>query len=381
MTRASLAECRVSLRGELEREIGKGAGRPWTDEAFNELALAIFRYQVDANPVYGTFVRNRGIDPAALEDWRGIPAVPSRAFKEVPLVCAGSEPPEAIFRTSGTTQGAEARGEHRVRDLSLYRASLLATATVYLRPDPETPEPVRVLALLPSPADRPDSSLSAMVGAIAEAWGDAEGAFFADADWELRSERFREALAGAAADGTPVLLAGTAFAFVHWLDRSGGGPSFVLPEGSVLLETGGFKGRARRVSREELYGWLQERLGLPLSRMVSEYGMTEMLSQFYEPVLRDDRAHRLANRWHVGPPWVRTRVLDPSTLEPVARGEPGLLSHLDLANLDSVTAILTEDLGVTTEGGFRLRGRIVGSEPRGCSLSMEDLLLARGGGP
>jgi hypothetical protein len=115
--------------------------------------------------------------------------------------------------------------------------------------------------------------------------------------------------------------------------------------------------------------------------MVNEYGMTEMLSQFYEPVLRDERAHALSGRWHVGPPWVRTRVLDPATLDPVDPGEPGLLAHLDLANLDSVAAILTEDIGVAVHDGFRLLGRNQGAEPRGCSLAMEELLQARGADP
>jgi hypothetical protein len=143
------------------------------------------------------------------------------------------------------------------------------------------------------------------------------------------------------------------------------------------METGGFKGRSRTVSRDQLYGSLAARFGLPLERMVNEYGMTELLSQFYEPVLRNPRSLALADRWHVGPPWVRTQILDPATLGPVSAGHVGLLSHFDLANLDSVSAVLTEDLGEAFGNGFRLQGRSSGAEPRGCSLSMEDLLLAR----
>jgi hypothetical protein len=106
--------------------------------------------------------------------------------------------------------------------------------------------------------------------------------------------------------------------------------------------------------------------------------MTEMLSQFYEPVLHGMvSAEEVEGRWHVGPPWVRTRILDPRDLAPVPVGEPGLLCHCDLANLDSVSAILTEDWGVAVERGFRVLGRLLDAEPRGCSLSMEELLLAR----
>ena len=88
----------------------------------------------------------------------------------------------------------------------------------------------------------------------------------------------------------------------------------------------------------------------------------------------------LAHRFHRGPPWVRTRVLDPMTLEPKAPGEVGVLAHMDLANLGSVSSILTEDLGREVPGGFQLVGRSPGSEPRGCSLAMEDFLASREGG-
>jgi len=373
----SLEEIRTALREKLGREIAKGTGCAWTEDLFNGLALEVFRYQAEANPVYGAFVRNRGVNPATLDDWRLIPPVPTRAFKEVPLYCAGLLPPDAVFRTSGTSRGPEARGEHRVRDLTLYRASVLATARRYLCMDPEDPTRMRVLALVPSPEARPESSLSAMVDAIASTWGDGEDSFFVDADWEIEIGRLESALREAEKHGAPVLFAGTAFAFLHWLDRRKDRAPLALPDGSVLMDTGGFKGRARQVSREALYGSLGEQLGLPLAHMVNEYGMTEMLSQFYEPVLRDERAHPLAERWHVGPPWVRTRVLDPVSLQPLGYGEVGLLSHVDLANLDSVAAILTEDLGSEKFDGFQLLGRAEGAEPRGCSLSMEDLLLAR----
>jgi hypothetical protein len=372
-----LARRRATLRRELGEEIARGADRVWSEERFNELALAVFRYQADANRVYGAFVRNRGIEPGEVTRWRDVPAVPTRAFKEVPLACAATEPPEAVFRTSGTSLGGEARGEHPVRDLSLYHASLLETARVYLRPERDPRPWQRIIALLPAPADRPESSLVAMVGALADAWCDGHGGFFAGPDWELRMAPLAASLARAAEEDVPVLVVGTAFAFVHWLDGTGAA-RFPLPEGSVLMETGGFKGRSRRVAREELYEALGERFALPASRMVNEYGMTELLSQFYEPVLHEAGAAAIADRWHVGPPWIRTQVLDPATLDPVGPGEQGLLAHFDLANLDSVSAILTEDVGTAMRGGFRLFGRVAGAEPRGCSLSMEDLVAARG---
>jgi acyl-coenzyme A synthetase/AMP-(fatty) acid ligase len=137
------------------------------------------------------------------------------------------------------------------------------------------------------------------------------------------------------------------------------------------METGGFKGRSRVVARDELYDDLARALGIPVQRMVNEYGMTELLSQLYDPVLVPGGTPGR----HLPPPWLRVRALHPDTLAPQPPGQSGILQFFDLANAGSVSAILTEDVGVVDEdGGVRLRGRSPGSEPRGCSLAMEELL-------
>ena len=141
------------------------------------------------------------------------------------------------------------------------------------------------------------------------------------------------------------------------------------------METGGFKGRSREVPRPELYRELSRALGISADRMVNEYGMTELLSQLYEPVLADEAPTSLEDRIHRPPPWLRVRALDPDTLAPRSPGQRGLLAFYDLANLGSVSAILTQDVGrVSVSGEVTLEGRAPGSEPRGCSLAMEELL-------
>lgn len=387
---------REALRSALGRFISRGWEEGGDEGEFTSLALRIFRYQVNENPVYGAFVRNRGIDPHQVSDWAEIPAVPARAFKEFHLFCGDPATAEATFLTSGTTgvhRGAGGRGRHPVRDLSLYRESLLAMAGRYLHPAPgnaalsgpygaqgRSSGPVRVIALLPTPEAHPESSLVYMVEVLREAWDDGKGGFFASADWSLDFPSLDAALSDAARDSAPVILAGTAFGFVHLLDELAGSTTPPLPPGSVIMETGGYKGRSREVPRGELYRSLSECLGVPIGRIVNEYGMTEMLSQFYEPVLEGLAPSDVAGRWHLAPPWVRTRILDPAELSPVLPGKPGLLCHLDLANLDSVSMILTEDWGVAVEGGFRVLGRLLDAEPRGCSLSMEELMRVRKGG-
>lgn len=368
----------TALRGRLLELMRRGVESPLSDRAFGDLALEVFRFQCRAVPAYGRFVARRGVDPEAVQRWEDIPFLPTRAFKVAPLMVGDPRHAEAVFRTSGTTSGLERRGEHYVRDLSLYRHSLLPNFQAHMFPEGEG---MPVHSLLPSPLEAPDSSLSYMMGEVLRELAGGQGGFYWDPRRGKVREGFLEALRGAEAAGRPVLVVGTAFAFVWWLEEALGSDKVVsLPPGSRILETGGYKGRSRALSREELYRGLEAAFGVPPCRVVNEYGMTEMLSQFYEPVLRtaEEREGPLSARYHRPPPWVRTLVLEPSTLKPLPAGEVGVLAHMDLANLGSVSGLLTEDLGRAVSGGFQLLGRSPGAEPRGCSLAMEAFLEAEG---
>ncbi len=354
---------------DLAAVFSEGVDGSLTEAAFDTLAWRCFAYQFNTNPVYADFVRARGALPKGR--WQEIPAVPTSGFKAVRLLSGHQESVEKVFRTSGTTAGAK-RGEHHVMDLALYRDSLLPNFLAHLVPDGAN---MRLASLIPSPAELPDSSLSYMVGCVADHVAPDRAGFYVDAGGRIDRRALRATLAGAEAAEEPVLLVGTAFAFVHWLDAMDAEAwTFRLPEGSRIMETGGFKGRSRTLPREEFYHELTERHGVPAGMIVNEYGMTELLSQFYEPVIREASDPGLAERRLVGPPWVRTRVLDPVTLTPVPDGSPGLLCHFDLANLGSVCAVLTEDMGVAVDDGFRVLGRSLGAEPRGCSLAMDQLM-------
>jgi hypothetical protein len=365
------------LKAELLEIFRRGVDTALTEDEFNDLALRAYRYQLETNGLYRAFAGRRLGDPFRVGRWEEIPFLPSRAFKVAPIISGGETDVEVVFRTSGTTGGVGDRGAHHVRSLELYRGSLVPNFQAHLLPEGE---PLPILALLPSPAEAPESSLSFMVGEMA---GGGSG-FFLHPEGGVRVEDFRSSLLSAQERGDPLLLAGTAFAFVHWLEVAGErGWGFPLPPDTRILETGGYKGRVRVLPRRDLYESLSEHFGVPQERMVNEYGMTELLSQFYEPILAwggGGRIPSLEERFHRVPPWVRTQVLNPLTLEPLGEGEVGVLAHLDLANLGSVCAVLTEDLGTLVPGGFRLRGRTPGAEPRGCSLAMEDFLAAGGRG-
>lgn len=356
----------LALSRELEALFGDGVDAPLEDDAFNGLALRVFAFQFAANATFRGFCLGRGVSPGSVEHWRQVPAVPATAFKFVDLSCA--LPPEATFLTSGTTGGEAVRGRHPVASLSLYRAAALPSFKAHLNPEDG---PLPLLSLIPSPVQAPDSSLSTMMGFVAEAWGEPVR-WLALPEGGPDVEGFVRAARHVQAAGTPALVAGTAFAFVHLTDAMArDGITVTLPPGSRLMETGGFKGRSRAVERDTLYRTLEERLGIPSRRVVNEYGMTELLSQLYEPVLRRGPGSRGV---HVGPPWIRVRALDPVSLAPVPPGEPGLLAFFDLANLGSVSHVLTQDMGRVASDGVRLEGRAPGAEPRGCSLALEELL-------
>jgi hypothetical protein len=199
-----------------------------------------------------------------------------------------------------------------------------------------------------------------MVSTVVRDLGTEDSEFFADPHG-LRTGELNRVLA---ATDVPVCLLGTSLAYLHWLDELGT-KRFQLPEGSCLMDTGGFKGADRSVSAQDLRARYAETLGIAPAACVNEYGMTELCSQYYD---RGDFIKR-------GPPWLRARIVDPETLDAVAEGQTGIIQHFDLANLDSVCAVQTEDLAYARDDGFVLLGRAPGAAPRGCSIAM-DILLA-----
>ncbi len=357
-------------RAEIEREvlawIAEGVDAPADDARFERLALALFRIQHTGNAPYRRLCAAFGVEPERVRSWRQIPSVPAGAFKEARLAIFPPEATLRTFRTSGSS--TDARGALHLDTLALYDASLVATFAAFLCPDVER---IRFLVLAPSAAEAPDSSLSYMFERAMRELGTPDSRSFVHAEgWDVDI-----LVAELASLEAKVLLAGTAFAFVHLLDAlEARRMTLTLPAGTRVMETGGFKGRARELTRDELHGGIAQRLGVPRARIVNQYGMCELGSQFYEASLRTG----VASDCKVVPPWVRTRVLDPATLFDVAPGDTGVLVHYDLANTGSVLAVMTSDLGLAVDGGFRVLGRLRGAEARGCSLAADALLDASG---
>ncbi|UCF18833.1 MAG: long-chain fatty acid--CoA ligase [Gemmatimonadota bacterium] len=364
-----------ALRSEVLQFIRRGFQGDAAEDSFEPLALAAFEHQFNHNVPYRRFCERRGKTPDSVQSWAAIPAVPTAAFKEAKLVCGQPDRYEAVFRTSGTSQGQERRGVHYVPDLSLYREAALPNFQRHFLPDAAR---LRMLVLGPSPQQLPDSSLSWMLELVRAEFGAAGSRHFVDRQG-LQLEALRGTLRESEVSEMPVALLGTAAAFAYLLEALGERDERLrLPVGSRVMETGGFKRRGGEISRERFYAMLAERLGVSEHYCVAEYGMTELCSQFYDNVLWSRTLGRVAEtRFKVVPPWVRTQVVDAETLEPLAAGRVGVLRHFDLANLDSVLAVQTDDLGVAGSAGFEILGRAAGAELRGCSIAMDEWLTAQ----
>ena len=344
-------------------------GGPGCDEAqFDAHARALCAHQLTYNAPYARFAETLGFDRRHLPaSWREIPAVPASAFKDATLATFPIARAEAYFHTSGTT--VETPGKHYLERAALYDAALAAGFDRFMLADGAR---LRYLNLVPNPRLRPRSSLGYMMGHVGVLRGDGAAAYFLDGD-DVDVAGFSRALAGAIEANAAVCIAGTAFGFVALLDALSKTRQFVAPAGSRIMETGGFKGRTRAVERRELYARLENAFAIPYASIVAEYGMTELVSQYY-----DTLASRGAEvRIKAGPPWLRTLVVDARGRE-VAFGETGFLRHVDLGNRSSVVAIDTEDRGYSTDGGFVLLGRDADAPVRGCSLDAETLLVRAG---
>lgn len=346
------------------------------DEArFNALALRIFEHQYNHNAAYAAYSARRGRQPDSVSHWTEIPPVPTAAFRELPLVAGDPADAALVFRTSGTTHGTERRGAHYLLDPELYEASLLPNFAAHVLPDGERP---RMIAFIPPFTQLPDSSLAYMIDVVMRELGSGDSLHVVDARNGIDFDAAGAALDAAADDGEPVCLLGTSFSFVHFLDGlAQQGRAWSLPPGSRLMDTGGYKGRSREMPADALRAQYESRLGLDPDYCINEYGMTELSSQYYDANLQDAVHSRERPRRKTGPPWLRARVVHPETLQPVAPGEVGILLHVDLANMHSVLAVLTEDRGAEVDDGFVVLGRAAGATPRGCSIALDDLLRAR----
>jgi hypothetical protein len=300
-------------------------------DQFWETSKLIFNWQAAHNPVYKQWVE--------LNKSTAIPFLPISFFKTQDIFIG--EKPIHLFESSGTTQ--DVKSNHWVQDLSLYEASFLKGFKLFYG----DPSKYCVIGLLPSYLERKHSSLVYMVDKLIKASGHSQSGFYLD---DFR--KLNEVLQDLEKQKQPVWFIGVSFALTDF--------AIAFPQqlnSTIVLETGGMKGRKEELTRNELHQLLKENLGV--SNIHSEYGMTELLSQ----------AYAIKEGVFKCPPWMKVMVAeeeDPTSIKETGRG---VLHIIDLANIYSCCFIATEDIGeVFEDGSFTVLGRLDASARRGCSL-------------
>ncbi|MDR2586561.1 MAG: acyltransferase [Prevotellaceae bacterium] len=312
-----------------------------TKAQFDRLALETFRFQADRCEVYTSYLQLLGIEPTHITSVEKIPFLPIELFKTHTVYC-GDHPAQQIFNSSATSGTTPSR--HHVAHLSIYEESFSRTFRLLFG----DPQQYTILALLPSYIERHESSLVYMVSSLMQQSGATENGFYLYNFGELHTH-----LSTLRHNNTRTLLFGVSFALLDFAEKY----PIDFPD-LEIIETGGMKGRGIERSRTELFQRIGK--GFGTSRISSEYGMAELLSQGYAKETERFRT----------PPWMRVIIRDlhdPFRLLP--HQERGGINIIDLSNRYSCSFIETQDLGLLhPDHTFEVLGRIPYSELRGCNL-------------
>jgi len=304
-------------------------------------ALELFRYQYQENALYRAYTDALHRKPADVRSLLQIPFLPIQFFKSHTITC-GTFTPELVFESSGTTQTVNSR--HLVKEAAVYERSFLTAFEQFYGPVTD----FVVLGLLPSYLERQHSSLVYMVQDMVKRSGHAASGFYL-----YEHDKLAAHLRELEASGQKTLLIGVTFGLLDFAERY----SLELKH-TIVMETGGMKGRREEWTRLQVHAYLKERLGC--SHIHAEYGMTELLSQAYS----------YGDGLFTTPPWMKVLVRDENDpFELSTANASGVINVVDLANVYSCAFIATEDIGkLRPDGSFEVLGRLDNSALRGCSL-------------
>lgn len=304
-------------------------------------ALDLFRYQYRHNALYQAYTDALHIRPESVSRLTDIPFLPIQFFK-THAVTTGSFEPQLVFESSGTTQTVNSR--HLVKEATLYERSFITAFEQFYGPVSD----YVVVGLLPSYLERKHSSLVVMVQEMIRRSGHEGSGFYL-----YEHEKLYRQLQQLEARQQKVLLIGVTFGLLDFAEK------YTLSlQHTIVMETGGMKGRREEWTRSQVHAYLQERLGV--SAVHAEYGMTELLSQAYS----------YGNGIFNTPPWMKVLLRDENDPFQLFTGKAsGVINVIDLANVYSCAFIATEDIGkLHADGSFEVLGRLDNSALRGCSL-------------
>ncbi len=310
-------------------------------KVFNEISLELFHFQYQHNSVYREYVDLLKINRSKVSEFNHIPFLPIRFFKSREIK-TGDWKEEIIFTSSGTT--GDQTSKHFVKDLNLYEKSFLNGFNHFYG----NPNDYVMLALLPSYLEREGSSLIYMTEKLIQLTEKKESGFFLN-----DMESLFELLKKIENEKQKIILLGVSFALLDFCEKYS-----INLKNTIVMETGGMKGRRKEITRTELHSFYKKSLGI--ENVHSEYGMTELLSQAYSK----------GEGKFICPPWMKiviSNLNDPREFLP--NGKTGRINIIDLANIDSCAFISTDDMGkINEDGSFEISGRIDQSDVRGCNL-------------
>lgn len=302
--------------------------------------MEVFNFQYHHISIYQHFCNLLKKSPGNVKSIKDIPFLPIEFFKKAEIYAAG--PVEKIFTSSGTTGSISSK--HFITDLEIYEQSFSRAFEIFYGDIKD----YIILALLPSYLEREGSSLIYMADTLIKESRHPDSGFYLN-----NLAQLGEKLSDLDKSGKKVLLLGVSFALLDLVEKQ----NFRLPN-TIVMETGGMKGRRREMIREELHKILKE--GFGLENIHSEYGMTELLSQAYSS----------GNGIFYCPPWMKILIRDPEdALSYCNYGKTGGINVIDLANINSCSFIATQDLGkMHSTEEIEIMGRFDNSDIRGCNL-------------
>lgn len=308
---------------------------------FEKIALKVFRFQYDNNQVYREFCQLLKTEKQEVQSLQQIPFLPIQFFKSH-VVVSNKNSIQVTFTSSGTT--GMITSKHLVTDISIYEESYRKGFSQFYG----NIEDYVIVALLPSYLEREGSSLIYMVNDLIELTNNSNSGFYLNQYDELIKK-----LIDLDHSGKNVILIGVTYALLDLIEKR----KFQL-KNTLIMETGGMKGKRKEMIREELHEILCE--GFGVNAIHSEYGMTELLSQAYS----------LGNGVFECPPWMQILIRETEdALTYVKDGKTGGINVIDLANINSCSFIATQDLGKKNpNNSFEVLGRFDNSDIRGCNL-------------
>lgn len=311
-----------------------------SSEDFKQVALEVFHFQHKEIAIYRKFCDLLKIDPIKVKNLEDIPFLPIQFFKSHEIIAKGLSA-QTVFTSSGTTGQITSR--HLVADLKIYERSFLEGFIKRYG----NPSDYVFLALLPSYLEREGSSLIYMVEHLIQASKNPHSGFYLH---EMNA--LIEMLEFLEKQNKKVILIGVSYALLDLIEIK----KFHL-KNTIVMETGGMKGRRKEMIKEELHGILKD--GFGVDKIQSEYGMTELLSQAYS----------FGDGIFQNPPWMKVLTRDTEDARRFVYGKTGGINVIDLANMHSCAFIATQDLGRVYENGtFEVLGRFDDSDVRGCNL-------------